>query len=125
MSMIDWNEYRKELGTTIAELGRTAPDLVKGYRTLVASRATSGALDAKTRELVALAVAVTVRCDGCITTHVELARRQGASQAEITDALGVAVMVNAGAALVYSARTIDAFHAAEAAAAVVDPKPGG
>src|ERR1044071_6265450 len=105
MSMIDWNEYRKQLGTTIAELGRSAPDLVKGYRTLVASRATSGALDAKTRELVALAVAVTVRCDGCITTHVELARRQGASQAEITDALGVAVMVNAGAALVYSART--------------------
>jgi len=125
MSMIDWNEYRKQLGTTIAELGRSAPDLVKGYRTLVASRATSGALDAKTRELVALAVAVTVRCDGCITTHVELARRQGATQAEITDALGVAVMVNAGAALVYSARTIDAFHAAEAAAAQAEPKPAG
>ena len=125
MAMIDWNEYRKQLGSTIAELGRTAPDLVKGYRTLVASHATSGALDSKTRELVALAVAVTVRCDGCITTHVELARRQGATQAEITDALGVAVMVNAGAALVFSARTIGAFHAAEAAAAAVPeaPKP--
>lgn len=117
MSMIDWNAYRKQLATTIGEIGRSAPDLVKGYRTLVDSRAKTGALDAKTRELVALAVAVTVRCDGCITTHVELARKQGATKEEITDALGVAVMVNAGAALVYSARTIDAFHAAEAAAA--------
>jgi AhpD family alkylhydroperoxidase len=66
---------------------------------------------------VALAVAVTVRCDGCITTHVEQARKQGATKGEITDALGVAIMVNAGATLVYSARTIDAFHAAEAGAA--------
>jgi len=117
MSMIDWNEYRKQLATTIGEIGRAAPDLVKGYRTLVDSRAKSGALDAKTRELVALAVAVTVRCDGCITTHVEQARKQGATKDEITDALGVAIMVNAGATLVYSARTIDAFHAAEAGAA--------
>ena len=117
MSMIDWNEYRKQLATTIAEIGRAAPDLLKGYRTLVDSRAKSGALDAKTRELVALAVAVTVRCDGCIATHVEQARKQGANKDEITDALGVAIMVNAGATLVYSARTVDAFHAAEAAAA--------
>ncbi|MFO0668156.1 MAG: carboxymuconolactone decarboxylase family protein [Polyangiaceae bacterium] len=75
MSMLDWNAYRKQLASTIGEIAKAAPDLVKGYRTLVASRATTGALDAKTRELVALAVAVTVRCDGCIATHVELARR--------------------------------------------------
>src|SRR5258707_12662498 len=110
MSMLDWNKYRTELATTIAELGRAAPDLVRGYRMLASSRAKSGALDAKTRELVALAVAVTVRCDGCITTHVDLARKQGATVDEITDALGIAVMWNAGAALVYSARTLDAFH---------------
>jgi alkylhydroperoxidase/carboxymuconolactone decarboxylase family protein YurZ len=66
MSMLDWNAYRKQLASTIGEIAKAAPDLVKGYRTLVASRATTGALDAKTRELVALAVAVTVRCDGCI-----------------------------------------------------------
>ena len=110
MSMLDWNGYRQQLAATIAEIGKTAPDLVRGYRMLASSRAKSGALDAKTRELVALAVAVTVRCDGCITTHVDLARRQGATVDEITDALGIAVMVNAGAALVYSARTLDAFH---------------
>ncbi len=111
MGMLDWNEYRKQLASTIAEIAKASPDLVKGYRALVGARTTQGALDPKTRELVALAVAVTVRCDGCIATHAELARRRGATAEEITDALGVAVMVNAGAALVYSARTLDAFHA--------------
>jgi AhpD family alkylhydroperoxidase len=111
MSMLDWNGYRQQLATVIAEIAKAAPDLVRGYRMLASSRAKAGALDAKTRELVALAVAVTLRCDGCITTHVDLARKQGATADEITDALGIAVMVNAGAALVYSARTLDAFHA--------------
>jgi AhpD family alkylhydroperoxidase len=117
MSMLDWDGYRKQLAAAISEIAKTAPDLVRGYRMLATSRAKSGALDAKTRELVALAVAVTVRCDGCITTHVDLAKKQGATADEITDALGIAVMVNAGAALVYSARTLDAFHSGDLAAA--------
>jgi AhpD family alkylhydroperoxidase len=111
MSMLDWNQYRKQLATTIAEIAQSSPDVVKGYRTIVGAHASDGAIDPKTRELIALAVAVTLRCDGCITTHVELARKRGATAEEITDALGVAIMVNAGATLVYSARTIDALHA--------------
>jgi AhpD family alkylhydroperoxidase len=122
MSMLDWNAYRKQLAGTIAEIAKLSPDFVKGYKQLVSARSTSGALDPKTRELVALAVAVTVRCDGCIATHTELARRNGATKEEIADALGIATMVNAGATLVYSARTIDAFHAAEAAAEATPPK---
>ena len=66
-------------------------------------------LGAKTRELIALAVAVTSRCDGCITVHTEAAIKHGATKEEIVEALGVAVAVNAGAALVYSARVVDAF----------------
>ncbi len=122
MSMLDWNQYRKQLATTIGEIAKSSPELVKGYRTLVSAHATDGAIDPKTRELIALAVAVTLRCDGCITTHADLARKQGATQEEITDALGVAIMVNAGATLVYSARTIDAFHAS-AAPAPADEAP--
>ncbi|CRX66703.1 unnamed protein product [Stenotrophomonas maltophilia] len=65
------------------------------------------------RELIALAVAVTTRCDGCITVHVDAALKQGASREEIAEALGVAVSLNAGAALVYSARVMDAVAAHE------------
>jgi AhpD family alkylhydroperoxidase len=115
MTMMDWNAYRQQLAATVAEIAKTSADVIKGYRTLSAARTATSTLDAKTRELIALAVAVTVRCDGCITTHVEAARKHGATAEEITDALSVAITVNAGAALVYSARTLDAFHAAVAA----------
>ena len=106
--MLDWNEYRKQLATTIAEIGRLSPETVRGYRELSDAGNKTARLDAKTRELIALAVAVTRQCDGCITVHTDAAIRQGASREEIAEALGVAVAVNAGAALVYSARVMDA-----------------
>ena len=74
-------------------------------------------LDAKTRELIALAVSVTTRCDGCITVHSAEALKQGASREEIAEALGVAVALNAGAAMVYSARVLDAVKAHDAVTA--------
>jgi AhpD family alkylhydroperoxidase len=68
-------------------------------------------LGAKVRELIALAVAVSIRCDGCIAVHTEAAIKHGATQEEIAEALGVAVALNAGAALVYSTRVMDAYAA--------------
>src|SRR3546814_20603356 len=102
--MLDWNDYRDELKTRIGEVGKLSPDTVRGYATLSGAGAKTGHLDAKTRELIALAVAVTTRCDGCITVHVDAALKQRASREEIAEALGVAVARHAGAALVYSAR---------------------
>jgi AhpD family alkylhydroperoxidase len=109
--MLDWNGYRNELGTRIGELGKLSPDTVRGYSTLSAAGSKTNHLDAKTRELIALAVAVTTRCDGCITVHVDAALKNGATREEISEALGVAVALNAGAALVYSARVMDAVAA--------------
>jgi AhpD family alkylhydroperoxidase len=107
MHMLDWNKYRQQLVTGVGGLGKLNPDIVKGYTTL--SRA--GHLDEKTRELIALAVAITLRCDGCITVHTAAARQRGATKEEIAEVLGVAVSVNAGAAVVYSTRALDAFDA--------------
>jgi len=109
--MLNWNESMQELTTTTAEIGRTSPDIVRGYRMLSDAGQKTNKLDAKTRELIALAVAVTLRCDGCITMHTTAAIKNGATEEEIVEALGVAISVNAGAALVYSSRVIDAFHA--------------
>ena len=117
--MLDWNEYLQELATRIGEIGRTSPEIVRGYRALSDAGQKSNVLDGKIRELIALAVAVTLRCDGCITTHTSAAIKNGATQAEIVEALGVAISVNAGAALVYSARVLDAFHAKQEAAPAV------
>jgi AhpD family alkylhydroperoxidase len=70
------------------------------HQTLSVARTANSTLDAKTHELIALAVAVTVRCDGCIATHVEGARKSGATAEEITDALSVARGATATATLV-------------------------
>jgi AhpD family alkylhydroperoxidase len=114
--MVDWNEYRQQLVEMIGKIARLSPDTVKGYNTLSAAGAKTNQLDVKIRELIALAVAVTLRCDGCITVHTDAAIRHGASKEEIAEALGVAVSVNAGAALVYSARVMDAYDLIPAAA---------
>lgn len=107
--MLDWNDYRKQLAAGVKEVSQLSPDTIKGYMALSAAAQKSDLLGAKTRELIALAVAVTSRCDGCITVHTEAAIKHGATKEEIVEALGVAVAVNAGAALVYSARVVDAF----------------
>ena len=107
--MLDWNEYQKQVLANVAELGKISPDTVRGYRGLSDAGNKTGALDAKTRELIALAVGVTRQCDGCITIHTDAAIKQGATKEEIVEALGVAIAVNAGAALVYSTRVLDAF----------------
>ncbi len=112
MHMLDWNTYRKQVFAGVGDVSKLSPDTVKGYVTLSGAGAKTNNLDAKTRELIALAVSISLRCDGCITVHSEEARKLGASREEIAEALGVAVAINAGAALVYSTRTLDAFAAA-------------
>src|SRR5262245_66649448 len=109
MAMLDWNEYRNQILARVGEIGKLSPDTVRGYTTLGGAGAKTGHLDAKTRELIALAVAISLRCDGCISVHTAEARKLGVTEGELAEALGVAVSINAGAALVYSTRTLDAF----------------
>lgn len=112
MHMMDWNTYRDQVLVGVGEVGELSPDTVRGYVQLGAAGGKTNHLDAKTRELIALACAVTLRCDGCITVHGHQALKLGATREEIAEALGVAVALNAGAALVYSTRTLDAVAAA-------------
>lgn len=112
MSMLDWNAYRGQVVAGVGEIAKLSPDTVKGYAALGGAGAKTGHLDAKTRELIALAVAISLRCDGCITVHAAEAKKLGVTQEELAEALGVATSINAGAALVFSTRTLDAFKAA-------------
>jgi AhpD family alkylhydroperoxidase len=112
MHMMDWNTYRQQLVAGVGGFGKLNPDIVKGYSTLSRAGEKTGHLDEKARELIALAVAITLRCDGCIAVHSAAARERGATREEIAEVLGVAVSVNAGAAVVYSTRALDAFDAA-------------
>jgi AhpD family alkylhydroperoxidase len=112
MHMIDWNAYREQLAAGVGGLAKLSPDTVKGYGQLGQANArTGGNLGTKTRELIAMAVAIALRCDGCIATHTAEAKKAGATKEEMVEALGVAVSVNAGAAIVYATRTLDALDA--------------
>lgn len=115
MPMLDWNGYRQQLNVRIGEIAKLSPDTIKGYQALSAAGQKSDLLGAKTRELISLAVAVAIRCDGCITVHTKAAINQGATREEIVEAIGVATALNAGAGLVYSARVLDAFEQTTAA----------
>lgn len=107
--MEDWVGYRSDLTKIFGAMEQLGPNTLKGVQVLTDPGAKVDLLGPKMRELIALAVAVTTRCDGCISFHADLARKAGATKDELMEALGVAVALNAGAALVYSARAMDAF----------------
>jgi len=112
MTMADWTGIRENLTAGVGELAKLSPDSVGGYTTVSGAGAKTNHLDAKTRQLISLAVAVTTRCDGCISVHSAEAVKEGASAEEVAEALGVAIAMNTGAALVYSTRALDAVKAA-------------
>jgi AhpD family alkylhydroperoxidase len=115
--MLDWNGYQKELGGRLGELAKLSPDTLRGYTALSTANTKTSLLGEKTRQLISLAVAVTTHCDGCIIIHTDAALKAGASREEIGEALGVAVAMNAGAALIYATRVLDAVAAKSTAAA--------
>ena len=103
-----WNTYRDSLLERVGDFAKQSPDVLRGLTTIDNAAAKTGHLEPKMHELIALAVAVTTRCDGCISVHTKKAVEHGATLGEISEALGVAVALNAGAALTYSARVLEA-----------------
>lgn len=105
----NWPETLNNLGKGGAKLAKEIPDVITAFGNLNAAVDQGKVLDAKTRELISMAVAVTTRCDGCISAHAAAAHKAGASKEELAEALGVAIALNAGAAFVYSTRALEAF----------------
>lgn len=110
----NWVDQLKNSRIAAGALAKANPKLITGFQSLSAAQNGAGALDAKTRELIALAVAVTTRCDSCIAAHASAARAAGVTEAELSDALGTAIALNAGAAYSYSVRAMEAFGQFEA-----------
>ncbi|KAB2678456.1 MULTISPECIES: carboxymuconolactone decarboxylase family protein [Hyphomicrobiales] len=109
--MQDWNAYRDALINRVGDFAKLAPDVMRGIHAVENSAARTGKLETKIHELIALAVAVTTRCDGCISVHAKKAVELGATNEEIAEALGTAISLNAGAALTYTVRVFDTIAA--------------
>jgi AhpD family alkylhydroperoxidase len=94
----------------VKDLRAHIPDVFEGYARLHGAALGDGALDAKTKELIALAIAVTRQCDGCIASHARGAARRGATVEEVAEALGVAILMNGGPGTVHAPRALEAFR---------------
>ncbi len=91
------------------DLRKAIPDVYKGFRELHEAALAPGALDTKTKELMALAIAVSDRCDGCIASHARGAARAGATKQEAAETIGVAFLMCGGPATIYGPRAYAAF----------------
>ena len=101
---------REELRVPSRELRHAIPQVYAGYKQLYDSALAAGALDVRTKELIALAIAVSKECDGCIVAHAHAAVLHGATSAEAAEAIGVTFLMNGGPATVYGARAFAAFQ---------------
>lgn len=105
----NYPEMATDLSASIARLRKGIPDTMKGFSAMAAAATANGALDPKTKELIATAIGVAVRCDGCIAFHAKAAQKQGASREEILETLGMAVYMGGGPSMVYAAQALDAY----------------
>ena len=106
--MTNYVETNAQLRIRLAELSDELTGTFASFARLNRLAMESDALPAKTKELMALAISIALRCDGCIAYHVHDAIRAGASRQEMLETLGVAVMMGGGPATVYAAQAMDA-----------------
>jgi len=95
----------------MADVRAGAPEVAKGFAELARAATSSGALDSKTKELIALAIGIAARCDGCLAYHAKAAIRLGATRQEVLDTIGVAIYMGGGPSMIYGAETLAAFDA--------------
>lgn len=107
---IDYPERHHDLQVLLGRLSRELPGTVAGFAHLHKEATAAGTLGLKFKELIALAIAVAIRCDNCVAYHVHDALKAGATHAEIVETLGVAMMMGGGPATMYAC---DAFEALE------------
>ncbi len=98
-----------ELSPLHRELRRAVPDVYKGFGELHHAAFDEGALDTRTKELIALAIAVGEGCDGCIASHAQAAARAGATCQEAAEAIGVTFLMKGGPATIHGPRAYAAF----------------
>ncbi len=105
----NWPELTKSLSSELKNLRSGAPDVMKAFSSLAQAALAQGALDPKTKELIALGIGVAVRCDDCIAFHVKAAVDHGASREEILETLGMAVYMGAGPSAMYASHALGAY----------------
>jgi AhpD family alkylhydroperoxidase len=104
------HDVRKNLAEPARRLREGVPDVIAAYATMQGAVMIDAALPARVKELIALAIAATRECDGCIAAHASGAARQSATEAEVAEAMGVVVLMNGGPGTVWGPRALAAYR---------------
>jgi len=118
----EWPAVTKDLSAMLRDLRGGAPDIMKAFGALAQTALAAKALDTKTKELIALAIGVSTRCDDCIAFHAKAAVDLGATKEEIIETLAMAIYMGAGPSAMYASHAFNAYtQFAEARAAKDKP----
>jgi AhpD family alkylhydroperoxidase len=108
--MTNWPEQTKQTIAHLRTLRSGASEVMKAFANMAQAATAPKALDTKTKELIALGIAVAARCDDCIGFHVKAAMEHGATRQEIDETLGMAIYMGAGPSVMYASHAVDAFE---------------
>lgn len=110
-----YTELTQSVTKKLAILRTDIPDVMKGFSDMARAATRDGALDKKTKELIALALGVAVRCDACIGFHVQALVKLGVTKAELEETLAMAIYMGGGPSMMYSANAMAAYEEFSAA----------
>lgn len=105
----DWGAMTRDFSAQLRDMRGGIPEVMKGFSATAQAALKANALDTKTKELLALGIAVAIRCDPCIAFHAEAAVKQGATREEILETMGLAIYMGAGLSVMYAAKALEAF----------------
>ena len=106
----DYKAITERITRNIKNLKGDIPEVMKGFYAMAGAATNDGALDKKTKEFIALAIAVATRCDGCIGFHSRALVQLGATKEEVEEVLGMAIYMGGGPSLMYAADALEAFE---------------
>jgi AhpD family alkylhydroperoxidase len=111
MAETDWVTFTDQTNRRMAELRKAMPEPSKGFGALAQAAIAPGVLDSKTKELMALAIGITARCDGCLAFHAKAAKKYGATREEVLETIAVALYMGGGPSMIYGAEALSCYDA--------------
>jgi len=105
----DWSNTAAELSTLMRDVHAEIPEVVKGFSAMARAATADGALSPKVKELMALAISISIRCDGCVAFHARAAARHGASRQEVIETIGMCMYMGGGPSFTYGSGALEAF----------------
>ena len=106
---MDWRKFMGETEKNIGKMAKACPETDRGFGIMGKAAKSDGALSVKTKELIALGIAIATKCDSCIGFHTRSLIRLGITREEYCEALAMATYMGGGPAYAYSAKALQAF----------------